>query len=86
MKLDLQAISALKLEVTIETIRDSILKTSRLKIKEKHISLQSNCKLHIEPFDLSREKMYFVMQQLKSKLPHVIIKGIPTIVRAVISK
>jgi DNA-directed RNA polymerase III subunit RPC1 len=30
--------------------------------------------------------MYFVMQQLKEKLPHVIIKGIPSIVRAVISK
>lgn len=30
--------------------------------------------------------MYFVMQQLKAKLPHVIIKGIPQIVRAVISK
>ncbi len=30
--------------------------------------------------------MYFVMQQLKTKLPHVIIKGYTSIVRAVISK
>jgi hypothetical protein len=63
--------------VTIETIRDSITKTSKLKIKDKHISLVSHDKLHIEPYDNSREKMYFVMQQLKTKLPHVIIKGIP---------
>lgn len=86
MKLDLNAISALKLEVTIETIRDSIIKTSKLKVKERHISLYSNDTLNIEPYDDSREKMYFVMQQLKVKLPHVIIKGIPLIVRAVISK
>lgn len=45
VKLDLQAIKALKLEVTVESVRDSILKTSRLKVKEKHISLQSNNKL-----------------------------------------
>ena len=62
VKLDLNAISALKLEVTIETIRDSITKTSKLKIKDKHISLVSHDKLHIEPYDTSREKMYFVMQ------------------------
>jgi DNA-directed RNA polymerase III subunit RPC1 len=30
--------------------------------------------------------MYFSMQQLKNNLPAVIVKGIPTIVRAVISK
>lgn len=30
--------------------------------------------------------MYFSMQQLKNNLPSVIVKGIPTIVRAVISK
>jgi len=35
---------------------------------------------------MSRDKMYFVMQTLKAKLPHVIIKGIPSIMRAVISK
>ncbi len=86
VKLDLQAISALKLEVTIESVRDALVKTARLKVKDKHISLQSQDKLHIEPYDVSREKMYFVMQQLKEKLPHVIIKGIPQIVRAVISK
>ena len=54
VKLDLNAISALKLEVTIETIRDSITKTSKLKIKDKHISLVSHDKLHIEPYDTSR--------------------------------
>ena len=86
IKLDMQAIIALKLEVTIDTIKVSICRTSKLKVKEKHVSLYGNDKLHIEPYDNSRDKMYFVMQQLKTKLPHVIIKGIPQINRAVISK
>lgn len=42
--------------------------------------------MHIEPYETSREKLYFIMQQLKSRLPHVIIKGMPAIQRAVISK
>lgn len=86
IKLDLKAIAALQLEVTIDTIKESIVKTPRLKIKEKHIKVINSEKLHIEPYDTSRDKMYFVMQQLKAKLPHVMIKGIPSIVRAVISK
>lgn len=86
IKLDLKAISALHLEVTIDTIKDSILRTPKLKIKEKHIRVMNNDKLHIEPYDTSRDKMYFIMLQLKARLPHVIIKGIPQIVRAVISK
>lgn len=42
--------------------------------------------MHIEPYDTGRDKLYFIMQQLKSKLPNVIIKGSPNIQRAVISK
>jgi DNA-directed RNA polymerase III subunit RPC1 len=61
IKLDMQAIIALKLEVTIDTIKESICKTSKLKVKDKHISLYGNDKLHIEPYDTSRDKMYFVM-------------------------
>jgi len=62
IKLDLKAISALQLEVTIDTIKESIIRTARLKIKEKHIRVMSSDKLHIEPYDTSRDKMYFVMQ------------------------
>lgn len=35
---------------------------------------------------MSRENMYFSMQQLRNNLPNVIVKGIHTVVRAVISK
>ena len=39
VKLDLQAIKALKLEVTVEGVRNAILRSSRLKVKEKHITI-----------------------------------------------
>lgn len=86
IKIDQKAIDALKLEVSIESIKQSIIKTPKIKVKEKNVTVVSNCKLHIEPYELSRDKMYFIMQVLKNKLPHVIIKGIPSIVRAVISR
>lgn len=86
LKIDLAAIKALQLEVNIESIRQSILRTGKLKVKEKHIKVVRQDKMHIEPYETSREKLYFIMQQLKSRLPHVIIKGMPAIQRAVISK
>ena len=86
IKIHLLAIQALHLEISIEQIAQSILKTPRLMIKERHIQIKSVNKLTISPPDESRDKLYFEMQKLKNKLPHVIIKGIPSINRAVISK
>ena len=85
VKIDLAAIKALQLEVTTSTIRNSILKTKKLKVKEKHIDIIKENKIHIQPYDDSRDKMSFVMQDLKNRLPRVIIKGIPSIARAVIN-
>lgn len=50
------------------------------------MTIVSANKIHIEAYDQSKDKLYFVMQQLKTKLPTVIIQGIPSIVRAVISR
>jgi DNA-directed RNA polymerase III subunit RPC1 len=61
-------------------------KTSKLKIKDKHIETIDDRTIHIKPFDTTRDNMYFSMQQMKNNLPSVIVKGIPSIVRAVISK
>lgn len=55
-------------------------------VKEKHIKVISHDKMHISPPEEGRDKLYFEMQKLKKKLPTVIIKGIPSINRAVISK
>lgn len=62
VKIDLAAIEALQLEVTIESIRQSILKTSKLKVKDRHIKVVRHDKMHIEPYETSRDRLYFVMQ------------------------
>lgn len=57
-----------------------------MKVKDKNIQIADSRTIHIQPFDTTRDNMYFSMQQLKNNLPSVIVKGIPTVVRAVISK
>ena len=84
--MDTEAIEALKLDVTISTIRECIIKTPKLKIKDQHIAEMDGGKFRVEPHDYSANSLYFIMQDLKKKLPKVIIKGIPSINRAVISK
>lgn len=92
IKLDLDVIEKLKLELSIDQIIQSILKTRKMKLKPDNISKVNSrhgagiSEIHIEPYDTSRDKMYFVMQTLKQMLPNVIVKGIPTINRAVINK
>ena len=73
VKIDLAAVNALQLDVNTATIRMSILKTPKLKVKDKHITIVNESKIHIEPYDDSRDKMSFVMQDLKNRLPRVLI-------------
>ena len=55
-------------------------------MKERHVTRVGTDEICIAPYDDSRDKMYFVMQELKSRLPQVIIRGMPFIPRAVINK
>ena len=57
-----------------------------MKLKPEHLFKKNESKLHIYPYDKTREKMYFVLQSIKMMLPAVIVKGISTINRAVINK
>lgn len=47
VKLDLEAINALKLELTINDVKYAIIKTSKIKVKEKNIEIIDNRKIHI---------------------------------------
>jgi DNA-directed RNA polymerase III subunit RPC1 len=86
LKLDTKTIDSLKLEIDMKKICDAILGTKKLKIKEKHIIMESSNKIRIEPYDTSKENMYFTLQIIKRKICNVIVSGIPTISRAVINK
>lgn len=86
VKLDLNAITALKLELSINDVKIAIIKAPKMKVKERNVEIMDDKRIHIQPSDLSRDNMYFSMQQLKNMLPSVAVKGIPSVVRAVISK
>ncbi|XP_013420118.1 DNA-directed RNA polymerase III subunit RPC1 isoform X2 [Lingula anatina] len=83
VKLDLDRIRLLKLEVNIDTIRESIL-TAKLKVKPQQIQLHGDAILCITPQETNKSSMYYVLQQLKADIPKVIIKGLKSVTRAVI--
>jgi len=48
--------------------------------------VRSKSKLWVSPVDTSREQMFFSLQAVKNMLPNVLVRGIPTVNRAVINK
>ena len=75
----------LKLEVNIETIRFSILASKLLRVKPKDIETAGEDILTIHPVENTKSSFYYVLQQLKEKLPLVVVKGIPSVTRAIIT-
>lgn len=86
LKIDFKAVEALQLEVSLDSIRAAVLSWPKLKLKEKDVTIDGGDRLRIESGETSREKTYFSLQDLKTKLPHVIVHGISSIERAVITK
>ncbi len=86
LKLDKNAIENLRLEINMNMIKEAILTTKKLKLKDKHIFIENQNKIRIEPYDCTKENLYFTMQLIKKKLQNVIVTGIHTISRAVINK
>eukprot|EP00744_Colponema_vietnamica_P003968 GILI01006003.1.p1 GENE.GILI01006003.1~~GILI01006003.1.p1 ORF type:complete len:1223 (+),score=408.56 GILI01006003.1:351-3671(+) len=91
IKLDLEAISSLQLEVDANSIRQSIL-NSKIKLKPAQVIVINASKINVLPPETtmdgrdSRESLYYALQSYKGQLPKVIIKGLPTVERAVINK
>ena len=77
---------ALQLELTIQDIQHSILKTRSIKLKETHVKIKNDEKIHVQPYDHRKDKMYFIMQTLLKMLPEVIVNGISSLKRAVIKE
>jgi len=82
----MEAIQALQLEITAESVQRSILAVPRTKLKDQHVVVRSKSKLWVSPVDTSREQMFFSLQAVKNMLPNVLVRGIPTVSRAVINK
>jgi len=84
IKIDLNRIKLLKLEVDAESIKFAICMAPKLKIKPQHVSVHSKNVLTIRPQETANSSMYYVMQSLKGSLPSVLIKGYVNVNRAIV--
>jgi DNA-directed RNA polymerase III subunit RPC1 len=100
VKLDMDAIEQLHLNINARSVRNSILNASGIGprgalrlLKEQHVLLNARCPDKLRILAPSNYKSargdtrgaYFAMQALKAELPGVIVQGIPTVNRAVIN-
>ena len=85
LKVDWDTINKFQLEINIHNIKDAILNTPKLKLKDKNIIILENMFICIYSYDVSRENLYFSLQIIKRKLNDVIVCGINSVTRAVIN-
>ncbi|XP_012859703.2 DNA-directed RNA polymerase III subunit RPC1 [Echinops telfairi] len=83
VKLSLERIRLLRLEVNAETVRYSIC-TSKLRVKPGDVAVHGEAVVCVTPRENSKSSMYYVLQFLKEDLPKVVVQGIPEVSRAVI--
>ena len=86
VKIDLKAVSALQLEISMNSICQSICKAPKLKITSDLVSIVRHDVLRVQVFAKERDQTFFQLQLLKRSLPGIVVKGIPTITRAVINE
>ena len=83
LKLAMKRIQLLKLEVDAASIKYSIC-TSKLKLKDQDVSVKSETIIVIRPSRHKVSSMYYQLQNLKQNICKVVIKGLPSVNRAVI--
>ncbi|XP_005098920.1 DNA-directed RNA polymerase III subunit RPC1 [Aplysia californica] len=83
IKLDVDRIRLLKLEVSVHSIAQSIL-ASKLKVRAPDIKVHSDAVLSVSSTASSKVSVYYRLQELKKSLGGVTIIGIPSVNRAVI--
>ena len=86
IKLDLERIRLLKLEINSMSVIDSIVQDKRMKkVKYNQLSLISSDTITLNVSDTFKNNMYYTMKRYKEILPLVVVKGISTVDRAVIT-
>lgn len=97
IKLDLEAIGALQLEIDVYSIQRAIVRAPRLRISDQSIRVSYPDRLHIflppivtkgsSAATQSSESTspYFALQRVKRQLPDIVVRGISTVNRAVIN-
>ena len=84
IKLAVERIKLLKLEVDTESIKAAICQ-SKLKIKAANCVIAGQSIIKIKPSTATTKNtsLYYQLQHLRDKLPAVVVKGLPTVSRAV---
>lgn len=86
IRLNYERIKLLQLEVNAESIRYSIC-TSKLKLKPADVKVQSETVITVHPNRSKHaSRLNFNMHELKDMIPAVVVKGLPTVNRAVIAR
>jgi len=76
----------LRLKISIETIADKISEDKVVKLKRQNILIEGEWVLHIFPSAKDSKQMFIQLLTLKNLLPGVIVGGITSIQRVVITK
>ncbi|KAH9977877.1 beta and beta-prime subunits of DNA dependent RNA-polymerase [Lactifluus volemus] len=80
---DTQSIQKLQLELTLDDIKWAIVRAKKLKIKPESIIIipkKNRLRIYVDGAD-----KYYRLRDLKRALPEVVVKGVPSISRAVIN-
>ncbi|KAI1788935.1 beta and beta-prime subunits of DNA dependent RNA-polymerase [Ganoderma leucocontextum] len=80
---DAKTIQDLQLELTLDDIKWAIVGARKLKIKQESITIiprKNRLRIYIDGAD-----KYYRLRELKRALPDVVVKGVPTIRRAIIN-
>ncbi|XP_066147818.1 DNA-directed RNA polymerase III subunit RPC1 [Euwallacea fornicatus] len=87
LQIDYERIKLLELEVNAETIRYSILTTPKLKLKPSDVVVESDTIITVHPNkSQNAQRLNFALSELKDQIPKVVVKGLPTVNRAVIAR
>lgn len=81
--MDAQSIQKLQLELTLDDIKWAIVRAKKLKIKPESIIIipkKNRLRIYVDGPD-----KYYRLRELKRALPEVVVKGVPSISRAVIN-
>lgn len=84
--LDTEKIQVSQLSISADSVKRSILQHLKTKLKDQHITTSDGRKVIISPPEADKSKLHFDLHSLKGILPKVIVKGIPTVERAVVNQ
>jgi DNA-directed RNA polymerase III subunit RPC1 len=85
LKIDLELIENLHLEIKIDDVRKAIINIKPKKFDPKQVLVTGKNKIKINASD-GKENMFFQLQEYKRKLGEVIVCGIDSVSRAIINK